>query len=153
MHSFPNFNAIYCSMSSFNCCFLTTYRFLRRQVRWSSTPISLRTFQFVVIHLGFPCGLAGKEFTCDAGDLGSIPGLRRLPGGGNGYLLQYSGLESSMDCIVHGATKSHTRLNDFHFHCLVYNRPLRQFTHIDSFNPHSNPEADTISIPLYRGVN
>ena len=75
------------------------------------------------------------------------------PPEGKGYPLQYSGLESSMDCIVHGVAKSRTRLNDFHFHCLLYNRPLRQFTHIDSFNPHSNPEADTISIPLYRGVN
>ena len=75
------------------------------------------------------------------------------PPEGKGYPLQYSGLESSMDCIVHGVAKSRTRLSDFHYYCLLYNRPLRQFTHIDSFNPHSNPEADTISIPLYRGVN
>ena len=45
------------------------------------------------------------------GDLGLIPGLGRFPGEGNGYLLQYSGLENSMDCIVHGVTKSWTRLN------------------------------------------
>ena len=37
---------------------------------------------------------------------------------GKGYLLQYSGLESSMDCIVHGVEKSRTRLSDFHFHFL-----------------------------------
>ena len=37
-------------MSSPNCCFLNTYRFLRRQVRWSDTPVCLRIFQFVVIH-------------------------------------------------------------------------------------------------------
>ena len=48
------------------------------------------------LFLGFPCGLAGKEFTCDAGDLGSIPGLGRSPGEGKGYPLQYSGLENSM---------------------------------------------------------
>ena len=50
-----------------------------------------------------------------SGDLGSIPGLGRSPGEGKGYPLQYSGLENSMDCIVHGVTKSWTRLRDFHF--------------------------------------
>ena len=48
------------------------------------------------------------------GDLGSVPGLGRSPGEGKGYPLQYSGLENSMDCIVHGVTKNQTRLNDFH---------------------------------------
>ena len=48
-----------------------------------------------------------------------IPGLERSPGEGKGYSLQYSGLENSMDCIVHGVTKSWIRLSDFHFtHCL-----------------------------------
>ena len=56
--------------------------------------------------MGFPCGSAGKESTCNAGDLGLIPGLGRFPGEGKGYPLQYSGLENSMDCIVHGVTKS-----------------------------------------------
>ena len=64
---------------------------------------------------GFPCGSAGKESTCNAGDLGSIPGLERSPGEGKGYPLQYSGLENSMDCIVHGVAKSWTRLSNFHF--------------------------------------
>ena len=58
--------------------------------------------------------LAGKEFTCNAGDLGSIPGLGRSPGERKGYPLQYSGLENSMDCIVPGVAKSQTRLTDFH---------------------------------------
>ena len=49
------------------------------------------------------------------GDLGSIPGLERFPGEGKGYPLQYSGLENSMDCIVHGIAKSQTRLSDFDF--------------------------------------
>ena len=48
---------------------------------------------------GFPCGLAGKEFTCDAGDLGSIPGLGRSPGKGNGNPLQYSCLENPIDRV------------------------------------------------------
>ena len=50
------------------------------------------------------------------GDLGSIPELGRFPGEGNSYPLQYSGLKNSMDCVVHGVTKSQTQLSDFHFH-------------------------------------
>ena len=56
--------------------------------------------------MGFPGGSAGKESACNAGDLGSIPGLRRSLGEGNGYPLQLSGLVNSMDCKVHGVTKS-----------------------------------------------
>ena len=59
---------------------------------------------------------AGKESACNAGDLGLIPGLGRAPGEGKGYPLQYSGLESSMDCTVHGVAKRQTRLSDLHFH-------------------------------------
>ena len=54
------------------------------------------------VFLGFPCGSAGKESSCNAGDLSSIPGLERSTGEGKGYPLQYSGLESPMDSIVHG---------------------------------------------------
>ena len=46
---------------------------------------------------GLPCGSASKESTCNAGDLGLIPGLGRSPGEGKGYPLQYYGLENSMD--------------------------------------------------------
>ena len=68
--------------------------------------------------LGFPGGSAGKESACNVGDLGSIPGLGRSPGEGKGYPLQYSGLENSMDCIVHGITKGWTRLSNLNFHGL-----------------------------------
>ena len=61
-------------------------------------------------------GSDGKESTCNAGDLGYVPGLGRSPGEGKGYPLQYSSLENSMDCIVHVVTKSRTGLSDFHFH-------------------------------------
>ena len=71
------------------------------------------------VFLGFPCGPAGKESTCNVGDLGLIPGLGRSPREGKGYPLQYSGLENSMECIVHGVTKSQTRLSDFHFTSLT----------------------------------
>ena len=71
---------------------------------------------YLTTHWGFPDGSTGKESACNVGDVGSIPGLRRPPGGGNGYLLQYSGLESSMDCInSQWVTKSWTRRSDFHF--------------------------------------
>ena len=53
----------------------------------------------------FPCGSAGKESTCSVGDLDLIPGLGRSPGEGEGYPLQYSGLENSMDSIVHGVAR------------------------------------------------
>ena len=70
--------------------------------------------------MGFPGGSVGKESTWNVGDLGSIPGLGRWPGEGNSYPLQYSGLEKSMDFIVHGATKSQTWLSDFHTHTSVF---------------------------------
>ena len=47
------------------------------------------------VFLDFSCGLAGKESTCNVGDLGSIPGLGKSPGEGKGYPFQYSGLENS----------------------------------------------------------
>ena len=69
-------------------------------------------------HYGPPGGSAGKESSRNAGDLGSIPGLGRSPGEGNGNPLQYSCLENPMDrgawqATVHWVTKSRTRLSDF----------------------------------------
>ena len=82
----------------------------------SRNPVS-RFYCFLMqvraVFLGFPCGSAGKESTCNAGDLGSIPGLGRSPGEGKGYLLQFSGPENSMDSVVHGVAKSQTRLSNF----------------------------------------
>ena len=79
------------------------------------------------IFLGLLCGLDGKESAHNARDLGSIPGLGRFCGEGNGNPLQYSCLENPMDggawyAAVHGVEKSQTRLSDFtftfHFHAL-----------------------------------
>ena len=67
------------------------------------------------VFLSFPCSSAGKESTRNVGDLGLIPGLGRSPGEGKGYPLQYSGLENSMDRIVHGVAKSRTGMSNFHF--------------------------------------
>ena len=61
-----------------------------------------------------------KESACNVGNLGLVPGLGRSPGEGKGYSLQYSGLENSMDCIVHGVTNSQTQLRDIHFHIMKY---------------------------------
>ena len=55
-----------------------------------------------LLHIGLPCGSAGKESACNEGDLGSISGLGRAPGEGNSYALQYSGLENPMEYTVHG---------------------------------------------------
>ena len=60
--------------------------------------------------------LAGEEYASNEGDLGLITGLGRSPGEGNSYSLQYSGLENSMDSIIHGIPNSWTRLSNIHFH-------------------------------------
>ena len=67
------------------------------------------------MYVGFPCGSAGKESSCNAGDMGLLPGLGRSPGEGKGSSLQYFGQENSMDCIVQGVTKNWTQLSNFHF--------------------------------------
>ena len=69
---------------------------------------------------GSRCGPADKESACNEGDPDSIPGLVRSPGEGKGYPVQYSGLENSVDCVVHGITESQTQLSvslslSFHF--------------------------------------
>ena len=79
-------------------------------------PIWRNCFHFVWGFVGFPCGSAGKQSACNARDLCLIPELGRSPGKGKGYPLKYSGLENSMDCIVHGVAKSRILLSDFHFH-------------------------------------
>ena len=75
---------------------------------------------FIFFHMnttaGFPGGSAGKESTYNVGELGSIPGLGRSLVERTSCPLQYSGLENSMDCIIHGITKSHTQPSDTHFH-------------------------------------
>ena len=83
------------------------------------TSRSLCIFVSICISTGFPGGSAGKEYTCssgDTGDTGSIPGLRRSPGGGHGNPLQDSCLENPMDrgawwATVYGVTKSWTWLS------------------------------------------
>ena len=92
----------------------------------------LHTVSFIDVYIsrahlsqvGFPGGSADEESACNAGDMGSFPGLRSSPGEGNSYPLPYSGLENSMDCIVHGVTKSQTQLSYSNFPSLVTSNEL-----------------------------
>ena len=72
------------------------------------TYIDTHIYMYTCVHMGFPGGSTGKESACSVGDLGSIPGLGRSPGEGKGYPLQYSGLENSLDYIVHEVKKNLT---------------------------------------------
>ena len=105
----------YCQLSQKTCCLGGGY--LNCGVSKFSQSSSLcQVYGSEPSQRSFPCGSAGKESACNAGDLGSIPRLGRSPGEGKDYLPQYSGLENSMNRIVHGVAKSLTQVNDFHFH-------------------------------------
>ena len=85
---------------------------------------------------GFPDGLASKESAYNMGELGSIPWLGRSPGEGKCYPLQYSGLENSMDRVVHGVAKSRTQLSDFHFTTSLGQRLQgRKYVHLKRIVP------------------
>jgi len=83
-----------------------------RKIPWRMDRLTTPVF------LAFPGDSAGKESACNVRDLSSIPGLGRPPGEGKGYPLQYSGLENSMDCIVHRVAKNWTQLSDFHIYLM-----------------------------------
>ena len=106
-------------------------RFIHNNPKLQTTPDRLPT----PVLLGFPCVSAGKESACKAGDLGSIHGLGRSPGEGEGNPFQYSGLENSMDCIVHGVTKSWTQQSDFHFQT---GELINNLLHIQAMQYYSN---------------
>ena len=100
--------------------------------------------------MGFPNGSAGKNSTCNAGatgEVGSIPGLGRPPGGGNGNPLQYSCLENPMDrgawwATVHVVTDSWTQLTEYTQHiierwwCFLYEAGKPPISHqVVQFSP------------------
>ena len=87
---------------------------------FTQTLLVLSNLHNILFDLGFPCGSAGKESTCNVGGLGLIARLGWSPRKGKGYSLQYPGLVNSMDCIVHGVAKSRTWLSDFHFTSLHF---------------------------------
>ena len=100
----------------FSLCSFTFIKRLFSSSQFSAIRVVSSAYLRLLILLpASPGGSDGNESACNAGDLGSIPGLERSLGEGKGYPLQYSGLENSMDCKVHGVAKSQTRLSDFHF--------------------------------------
>ena len=110
---------------------------LKHEAQVIPTILSLNKFPW-----GFPAGSDGKASACNAGDLGSVPGLRRSPGEGNGTLLQYPCLENPMDrgawwAAVHGVAKSRTRLNTFTFNkfpsqlVYIHNQRIIQLFQVD----------------------
>ena len=104
MYMYLNVHA--CVLSYFSCA-----QFF--EILWTvvhQTPLSY--LDCLICTWGFPGDSASKESVCNVGDLSLIPGLGRPPEEGKGYPLQYSGLKN----IVHGVTKSWTRLSDFQDH-------------------------------------
>ena len=118
------------------CCFVSLYyrftkktmshfvrtavEFVNEEVYFTELFEATNIWRQHLLYKGFRGGSAGKEYACNAWDLSSIPRLGRFPGEGKGYPLQYFGLENSVDCIVHGVTKSRTWLSDFHLFLFSY---------------------------------
>ena len=95
-------------------------------------------YSFSYLKMGFPGGSDGKE-SCNAGDLGSIPGSEISPGGGHSNPLQYSCLENPIErgawwTTVHGVTKIQTQLSDKAQHTSLYCRLQINFYHKHNFN-------------------
>ena len=90
-----------------------------------------------------------KKSTCNAGDPSSIPELGRSAEEGKGYPLQYFGMENSMDCIVHGVTKSRTRLRNFHFTSLLIKetKPLTE-----TLSTKKTPGPNGFPVELYSSL-
>ena len=111
--------------------------------------LSRKVYVYIYTHiyiyiLGFPGGSAGKESTCKAGGLGSVPGLGRSPGEGKGYPRQYSGLENTMDYMVHGVAKSWTQLCNFPFLSFSPRRMLYPLRRGGEFHPVEAPGASAL---------
>ena len=114
------------------------YSFFLRTSPHQFFPANLRPITRVL------SGSAGKESACNMEDLGLIPGFGRSPGEGKDHTLQYSGLEDSMDSIVHGVSKSQTWLRDYHMwkaslpfqnNNLIMSQPVKELA-----QPHSQSE-------------
>ena len=115
-----------------------------RKIRWRRDRLPTPGF------LGFPCGSAGKQSACNAGDLGLIPGLGRSLGEGNSHPLQSSGLENSMDCKVHGVAKSWTQLSDFHFHFIFSCMPRREENWLSKPRASCSQTTNALLIPIQK---
>ena len=130
-------------------------RFPRRRL-WQPIPVFLVGESCGHSSLtGFPGSSAGKESTCNAGDPHSIPGLRRSPGEGKDYPLQYSGLENSIErgvwqATVRGVAKSRPWLSDFHYSpCIGVQMRLEKRKWVWKTEPHvSMPKTVQASYEL-----
>ena len=110
-------------------------------------PLGYCIVLFSPTDMGFPGSSVGKESACNAGDPSSIPGLGRFTGEGIGSPLQYSGLENSIECIIHGVTKSQTQLSDL---SLDFQQiPYSSFNTCNSFIHISKPSSTHNSSEKY----
>ena len=137
VHFLPFFSSWFLSSLLLKCCIVIICVFisicskcsLMRRLTFSFKRFKNRRFYFLP-SIGFPDSSVGKESTRNAGDLDLIPGLGRSSGEWKVYPLQDSGLENSMDSIVHGVTKGKKLLSNFHFHFLFswfrFNRTMWQ---------------------------
>ena len=102
-------------------------------VSWWDALLNQRPQKIILFNMdGFAGASAGEESACNAGDLSSIPGLGKSPGEGRDCLLQYSGLENSMDYIVHGVSKSWAWLRNFRFHSRECHKSIKTHACIQS---------------------
>ena len=113
-----NFSSDLFSICKYTHTSIHTHAYFKGQ---NHSPHSVANFPCPCVCVwGLPGGSVSNEYVCNVGDLCLIPGLGRAPGEGNGYPLQYSGLENSMErggdrqAISRGVAKSQTRLSDFH---------------------------------------
>ena len=107
------------------------YKIIMMQLYWCTS----NNKDIITMIMGLLSGSAGKESACNVGDLGSIPGLEWSPGEGKGHLLQYSGLENSMDCIVQGSQRVGHDWATFTSLTLHYNSPLYMINGVGNGNP------------------
>ena len=103
--------------------------------------------------LGLPSWLSWWTICLQCRRPGFDLGLGRSPGEGEGYPLQYSGMENSMDCIIHGVAKSQTQLSDIHFH-LEYSQSCTiiiqsNFRTVSLLQRKSVPISSHSSTPLF----
>ena len=106
---------------------------------WHITSCKFKVLWIVYLILLYS-GSAGKESAWNAEDQASIPGLGRSPGEGKGYPLQYSGLENSMDYVVHGIAKSQTWLSNFHCTSLQQYKTVKNWC-VHNLNNYTEPKA------------
>ena len=126
------------------------YKYCRQILYHVSHKENPRILEWVAYPLGFPGGSEVKASTCNAGDLGSIPGSGRSPGEGNSNPLQYSCLENPMDrgacwATVHRVAKSRTRLSNF-THSLTQPIPSAAYLPNPGIEPGS-PALQVDSLP------